>query len=85
MKKFTIFAKTLLLASLLSIFAFNNAYADYCMNGSNSCSFEYMDNVEFGDIDNDSDCSTSVQDFTNLSTDLNVGEEETMTVSIEDY
>jgi hypothetical protein len=54
----------------------------YCAASSNSTSYEYISNVSVGSIDNSSS-SSGYADYTSLSTDMNIGAEYPITVTLD--
>ena len=58
---------------------------DYCAAGADDVSFEYISNVNIGDIDNSSSIGGTYHDYSDIYTDVNVGETYTLTVTNGDH
>jgi hypothetical protein len=55
--------------------------ATYCASQGTDTNYEYIENVQLGDIDNSSTVGTGYSDFTASTTNLTIGAENTITIT----
>ncbi len=71
-------------AAYSSVFSFTTSNPDYCSSTYTEAGSEYILNVTFGDINNDSgdENADGYEDYTGISTDLDAGSTYTLSVTI---